>query len=228
MEQQASLPARRSAAGRLALQLALLGLSVNAAVALADVQRMLIESQSFSIPAGGKAEPKAMCLDASSSSPSPATRFGLAPKDLGDIRVTTPDGKQMSLQAALDKHIVEVRGTQGYSAVEFRNLLTSGELKVNVVHNSVVIPDASYRTADLKGLPELQGTRLVSQSALWESRSVQMGMSRSVQMGQTQAAVAVSAARAAAPAAHAQQAPVQAPVEEVAAPPPPPTVPPQP
>jgi hypothetical protein len=217
MEQQACFPIRRRVRVRLALQLLLAGLAVNAAVALADVQRMLIESQSFSIPAGGKAEPRAMCLDASQSSPSPATQFTVAPKgELGDIRVTTADGRQMPLQEAIDKHIVEVRGTRGYAAVEFRNLLSSGEIKVDVLHNSVVIPDASYRTADLQGLPELHATRLMSQSALWASRSAQIGQSSAGSAG----GVVVTAA--AAPAVHAVRArPApgqQAPAGEAAAP----------
>jgi hypothetical protein len=175
---------------------------------------MLIESQNFSIPAGGKAEPRAMCLDASSASPTPATRFAVAPKDVGDIRVTVPGGKEMSLQAAIDKHIIEVRGTQGYSSVEFRNLLPSGEIKVNVVKNSVVMPDASYRAEDLKGLPELKAAHLVSQSALWESRAVQMG--------QVHAEAAVAASPVVVTGQRAQMAvqtaKPQAPVEEAPAP----------
>jgi hypothetical protein len=228
MEQQARFPVRKSQAGRLALQLLLIALSVDAAAALAanqTTQRMLIESQNFSIPAGGKAEPRAMCLDASSASPSPATRFAVAPKDLGDIRVTVPGGKEMSLQAAIDKHIVEVRGTQGYSSVQFRNLLPSGEIKVNVVKNSVVMPDGSYRAEDLKGLPELKAEHLVSQSALWESRSVQMAA-----RGDATAAASpvVVTGQRAIPAQMAVQAqmPVQAakaqpPVTEAPPPPPP-------
>jgi hypothetical protein len=167
---------------RLIPQLLSLAFSVGAAVAIADpqkmigdTQRMLIEAQSFSIPSGGKAQPRAMCLDAASHSPTPATRFVFAPTSLGDIQVSVPGGKQMTLQQAIDRHIVEVRGTQGYSSVEFRNLLPSGEIKVVVQRNSVVAPDKSYRTGDLRGLPELESRKLTSQAALWQSRAVQSG-----------------------------------------------------
>lgn len=51
MEQDACLRSRRPISVRLGLQL-LLALSLDAVVALASVQRMLIESQNFSIPAG--------------------------------------------------------------------------------------------------------------------------------------------------------------------------------
>lgn len=133
----------------------------------------------------------------------------MAPKDLGDIRVTLPDGKQMPLQAAIDKHILEIRGINGYSAVEFRNLLPAGVIKVAVRRNSVVMPDSSYETADLKGLPELQATRLETQSALWASRSQQQ-------------AVVVTGARLAAPARDAvrRSAPLEPAVADPTPPPP--------
>jgi hypothetical protein len=147
---------------------------MNAAVAFCQTQRMLIESQNFTVPSGGTAEPRAMCLDASSHSPSPATRFASAPKDLGDILVTAPGGKQMSLQQAIDRHILEVRGTQGYSAVQFRNLLTNGDIKVAVRRNSVVVPEGAHATDELKGLPQLEVTSAkYDQAGLWHARAEQ-------------------------------------------------------
>jgi hypothetical protein len=181
MASETRFTARRPRVARLACQLLLLVLSAEAAVALADTQRMLIESQNFSIPPGGKAQPRAMCLDEASHSPDPSTRFGSAPGSLGDIRVNVPGGKEMSLQQAIDRHIVEVRGTQGYSSVEFRNLMSSGEVKVSVRRNSVVIPDGSHRTDDLRGLPELKASApMASQEALWHSRSVQQARQSNV------------------------------------------------
>jgi hypothetical protein len=155
-------------------QALLLALAMNAAVAFCQTQRMLIESQNFTVPSGGTAQPRAMCLDASSHSPSPATRFASAPQNLGDISVTVPGGKQMSLQQAIDRHILEVRGTQGYSAVEFRNLLTSGEIKVAVRRNSVVVPDGAHATDELRGLPQLEAASAkFDQAGLWQARAVQ-------------------------------------------------------
>lgn len=169
MKQQVAHPLRAPHAGRLSLLL--VAISMSTALALAGTsQRMFIEAQNFSIPAGGTSQPRAMCLDESAPSPSPATRFTYAPASLGDIRIAV-NGHEMPLQSAIDRHIIEVRGTQGYSSVKFRNLLPSATVKVLVRRNSVLIPDRSYATADLRGLPELAAAGMkVDQQELWASR----------------------------------------------------------
>lgn len=198
---------------RLGVFLLLLVSSVQVAQAAVETQRMLIESQNFSIPAGGKAEPRAMCLDSGAASPTPATRFAKAPQTLGDIRVILPDGRQMDLQKAIDKRIVEVRGAQGYASVEFRSLLPSGDIKVEVRRNSVVVPESDHATDDLKGLPELQATHLKSQQELWASRSQQIAAARGSQAALTQE-VMVTGARAATPRIKRPVSPQQTQVSE--------------
>ena len=138
----------------------------------ATFQRMMLPSQSFTITSKGSATARAYCLDLFSSTPEEGASYTGAPPNLGDISVSIPGHGTLGLQSAIDQHFIEVSGTGDHSSLNFRSLVDTGSIKVNVKRNSVVLPDKGDGTSDLAGLSYLGAgaPSTLKQTEIWEER----------------------------------------------------------
>lgn len=163
-----TLMAQRTGATVCALFLVLVSSTAVGAVP----QRMLLPTQSFTVPPGGSSDATSYCLDQYAKSPSIGSRFEAASAALGDISVSVPGKGTHTLQAALQNKIVEVVGNGGYDTVTFRNLTNESPITVSIKRNSVVVPPDNASTDDIARLPAFgsPGQPALDQEVIWDTR----------------------------------------------------------
>jgi hypothetical protein len=115
-------------------------------------QRMLLAPGVYAVPPGGHYDADAFCLDESLAAPQPGDPLSNAPASLGDAVVTVEGASPLSLQAAVDQHIVQVEGLGGldYSHVRIMNLSPTKNVQVIVKTPSVLAERKDSPMEDLR------------------------------------------------------------------------------
>ncbi len=90
-----------------------LALALLPAPARAEMQRMALAPGCYRLAPRQACDADAFCLDRDRPPPGAGAMLSNAPAGLGDAQVRIDGGPPMALQAALDRHVVEIAGVGG-------------------------------------------------------------------------------------------------------------------
>ncbi len=139
---------RSTATYRIALiVLTLLAAATGRAEAAAS-QRMVIPPGCYSLSPGDHYDVPAYCLDQTFSPPPSGADLSYAPASFGDAAVLVQGGVPLTLQAALQQHLVAVEGLGDHRRVRLRNL-GAEKIQICIRAPTVVMGNGDYYTGDL-------------------------------------------------------------------------------
>ena len=134
------------------LALLLATLSAGAALAITPgFQRMVIAPGCYALAPGQSVEVPAYCLDQDMAPPPQGAILPNAPSKFGTALVKIAAGGALSIQAALDQHLLQVEGAGNDAHVRLRNL-TSSRLELCIGSPPVVMANGDYASGDLAKL----------------------------------------------------------------------------
>jgi hypothetical protein len=115
-------------------------------------QRMLLAPGVYTMLPSGHYDADAFCLDESLAAPLPGDPLSNAPASLGEAVVTVEGASPLSLQAAVDQHVIQVEGLGGldYSHVRIMNLSSTKNVQVIVKTPSVLAERKDSPMEDLQ------------------------------------------------------------------------------
>jgi hypothetical protein len=130
----------------------LLALIAAAAPALAaPAQRMVIAPGCYSLAPGDHYDIPAYCLDQSFVPPASGAELSEAPAQFGNAAVLIEGGLPLSLQAALQQHLVAIEGLGDHTSLRLRNLGAT-PLQICIRAPTVVMGSGDNYTGDLPTL----------------------------------------------------------------------------
>ncbi len=124
-----------------------------APAAAAGFQRMVIAPGCYALAPGKSLEVPAYCLDQSMAPPASGAILANAPQSFGATLVKTAAGGGLTLQAALEQHLLQVEGAGSDARVSLRNL-TESPLEICVTTPTVIMANGNYAIGDLPKLYE--------------------------------------------------------------------------
>jgi len=127
--------------------------AAHAPAAAAGFQRMVIAPGCYALAPGKSLEVPAYCLDQSMAPPASGAILSNAPAPFGATLVKTAAGRGLSLQAALEQHLLQVEGAGSDARVSLRNL-TQSPLEICIKTPTVIMANGNYAIGDLPKLYE--------------------------------------------------------------------------
>ncbi|HLI11514.1 MAG TPA: hypothetical protein VKY65_07930 [Alphaproteobacteria bacterium] len=122
-----------------------------AAPARADtsgMQRMILAAGCYDLPPAASCDAAAFCLDQARAAPPAGSRLATAPAGFGKAVVKVNGGAPLSLQAALDRHLVSIEGLGEHLRLRLRNL-THDRIAICFTAPMVVMGNGETYTGDL-------------------------------------------------------------------------------
>ncbi|HWK47053.1 MAG TPA: hypothetical protein VNT30_20190 [Stellaceae bacterium] len=123
-----------------------------AEAAVHKYQRMVIAPGIYGLRPGGSSDAEAFCLDEALAAPIPGVALSRVEAEALDATVTVADASPITLQSAIDRHIIAVEGLGGldFAHIRLKNLLPDRAVKVEVKAASVLAENDDYPMADAR------------------------------------------------------------------------------
>jgi hypothetical protein len=114
----------------------------------AATQRMIIPPGCYSLAPGDHYDVSAYCIDQSFAAPASGAVLGYAPASFGEAAVVIEGGIPLTLQAALEQHLIAIEGLGDHLRVRLKNL-TAQKLQICIRAPTVVMGNGDYYSGDL-------------------------------------------------------------------------------